>query len=99
MLCPCCRIAAAVQSANLHLSVEHHVGVFGVSWAWPWLQVAPIVEQVRQEGDAAVRQLTERLDRVTLDDVCITTQVINVVSAVSKDLAHTQPSVCSGEVQ
>eukprot|EP00879_Flechtneria_rotunda_P004484 GHRR01004738.1.p1 GENE.GHRR01004738.1~~GHRR01004738.1.p1 ORF type:complete len:484 (+),score=154.66 GHRR01004738.1:145-1596(+) len=36
--------------------------------------VAPIVEQVRQEGDAAVRQLTERLDRVTLDDVCITTQ-------------------------
>lgn len=38
-------------------------------------QVGPIVEQVRQEGDAAVRQFTERFDKVKLDDICVATQV------------------------
>uniref|UniRef100_A0A383WJH7 Histidinol dehydrogenase, chloroplastic n=1 Tax=Tetradesmus obliquus TaxID=3088 RepID=A0A383WJH7_TETOB len=36
--------------------------------------VGPIVEQVRQEGDAAVRQFTERFDKVKLDDICVATQ-------------------------
>jgi hypothetical protein len=30
---------------------------------------------VRQEGDAAVRQFTERFDKVKLDDICVPTQV------------------------
>jgi hypothetical protein len=33
------------------------------------------VEQVRKEGDAAVRQLTEKFDKVKLDDICIPVQV------------------------
>ncbi|WIA11891.1 hypothetical protein OEZ85_011976 [Tetradesmus obliquus] len=36
--------------------------------------VGPIVEQVRKEGDAAVRQFTERFDKVKLDDICVATQ-------------------------
>lgn len=39
------------------------------------MQVSPIVEQVRQDGDAAVQQFTERFDRVKLDSVCVATQV------------------------
>lgn len=33
------------------------------------------MEQVRKEGDAAVRQLTEKFDKVKLDDICIPVQV------------------------
>jgi len=33
------------------------------------------VDQVRQEGDAAVKQFTEKFDKVKLDDVCVAAQV------------------------
>lgn len=39
------------------------------------------MEQVRQEGDAAVRQLTERFDKVNLDDICIPVQVSGASAA------------------
>jgi histidinol dehydrogenase len=39
------------------------------------MQVGPICESVRQEGDAAVRQLTEKFDKVKLDDICVAVQV------------------------
>ena len=39
------------------------------------LQVEPIVEDVRARGDAAVREYTQRFDRVDLDDVCIPIEV------------------------
>ena len=38
-------------------------------------QVSPIVEQVRHDGDAAVRAFTSKLDKVELDDVCVSIQV------------------------
>lgn len=40
-----------------------------------WLQVAPIVERVRQEGDAAVKEFTSKFDHVQLDVVCVPIQV------------------------
>ena len=33
-------------------------------------QVSPIVEQVRSRGDAAVKEYTEKFDRVSLECVC-----------------------------
>ena len=39
------------------------------------LQVEPIVEDVRARGDAAVREYTQRFDRVDLDDVCLPIEV------------------------
>lgn len=39
------------------------------------VQVSPIVEQVRERGDAAVREFTSRFDRVELDDVCVRIEV------------------------
>lgn len=36
--------------------------------------VGPICDSVRQDGDAAVRQLTEKFDRVQLDDICVSMQ-------------------------
>jgi len=33
--------------------------------------VSPIVEQVRHDGDAAVRAFTSKFDKVELDDVCV----------------------------
>jgi hypothetical protein len=38
-------------------------------------QVQPIVEKVRQEGDAAVREYTAKFDKVQLTDVCIKLEV------------------------
>lgn len=60
--------------------------VFAVSQAFYialGLQVGPICEQVRQEGDAAVRQLTEKFDKVKLDDICIPVQVCAWLAAGS----------------
>ena len=39
------------------------------------LQVQPIVEDVRQNGDAAVRSYTKRFDKVDLDNVCVPIEV------------------------
>jgi histidinol dehydrogenase len=33
------------------------------------------VEQVRNEGDVAVRSFTSKFDKVELDDVCVSIQV------------------------
>lgn len=38
-------------------------------------QVAPIVEQVKLRGDAAVREYTTKFDRVELDSVCVRIEV------------------------
>eukprot|EP00983_Pelagomonas_calceolata_P104144 1158990-Pelagomonas_calceolata.AAC.6 len=38
-------------------------------------QVAPIVEQVKQRGDAAVKEYTSKFDRVELDKVCVPIEV------------------------
>ena len=35
------------------------------------MQVEPIVDGVKERGDAAVRELTEKFDRVKLQDVCV----------------------------
>ena len=41
-----------------------------------WLaQVAPIVEEVRARGDAAVRDYTAKFDGVELQDVCMPIEV------------------------
>ena len=45
------------------------------------LQVQPIVEDVRKQGDAAVRSYTKRFDRVDLDDVCMPIEVCQLVHA------------------
>ena len=34
------------------------------------MQVQPIVQEVKNKGDAAVKQYTEKFDRVQLDTVC-----------------------------
>ena len=39
------------------------------------LQVQPIVEDVRQKGDAAVKNYTKRFDKVDLDTVCVPIEV------------------------
>ena len=39
------------------------------------LQVQPIVEDVRQKGDAAVKSYTKRFDRVDIDIVCVPIEV------------------------
>ena len=46
-----------------------------VSCTFVLLQVEPIVEDVRARGDAAVREYTQRFDRVDLDDVCLPIEV------------------------
>ena len=38
-------------------------------------QVAPIVDEVRKEGDVAVKRFTEKFDRVKLDSVCVRIEV------------------------
>jgi histidinol dehydrogenase len=52
------------------------------------MQVSPIVEQVRQQGDAAVREYTRKFDKVELDKVCIKIEVCDahVVGAVVVDV-------------
>lgn len=35
-----------------------------------YVQVEPIVDSVRQRGDAAVKELTEKFDSVRLDSLC-----------------------------
>ena len=52
-------------------------------------QVEPIIEDVRQKGDAAVRTYTKRYDKVDLDNVCVS---IEVCSAPEQLL---RPIVCS----
>lgn len=47
------------------------------------MQVGPICDQVRQDGDAAVRQLTEKFDRVQLDDICLSVQVCGAPQGLS----------------
>lgn len=39
------------------------------------MQVEPIVDSVRQRGDAAVKELTEKFDGVRLDFVCCPIEV------------------------
>ena len=53
------------------------------------VQVEPIVEDVRQKGDAAVRTYTKQFDKVDLNNVCIP---IEVCSAPEQLLC---PVVCS----
>lgn len=43
-------------------------------------QVEPIVAEVREEGDAAVRRYTSKFDRVELDSVCVRIEVSFVLS-------------------
>ena len=38
-------------------------------------QVQPIVQAVKKSGDAAVKQFTEKFDKVKLDNVCAPIQV------------------------
>lgn len=38
-------------------------------------QVEPIVAEVREQGDAAVRRYTAKFDRVELDSVCVPIEV------------------------
>jgi histidinol dehydrogenase len=40
-----------------------------------WVQVRPIVEEVRTQGDAAVKKYTTKFDRVQLTDVCVPIEV------------------------
>ena len=50
----------------------------------PWdAQVQPIVEDVRHNGDAAVRSYTKRFDRVDLDNVCVPIEVRQLTHATS----------------
>ena len=43
-------------------------------------QVSPIVDGVRQRGDAAVREFTAKFDRVDLDAVCVPIEVQRFLS-------------------
>jgi histidinol dehydrogenase len=38
-------------------------------------QVEPIVQSVRERGDAAVKEFTEKFDRATVDTVCVRIEV------------------------
>ena len=55
----------------------------------------PIVEDVRQKGDAAVRLYTKRFDKVDLEDICIPIEVCLLVPAQLRVL-HT-PSGSMGD--
>ena len=39
------------------------------------VQVEPIVQSVRERGDAAVKEFTEKFDRATVDTVCVRIEV------------------------
>lgn len=41
------------------------------------VQVAPIVEAVKTDGDEAVKELTSKFDRANLDTVCCRIEVGN----------------------
>ncbi len=48
-----------------------------------WLlhsQVEPIVQSVRERGDAAVKEFTEKFDRATVDTVCVRIEVCAVLT-------------------
>jgi histidinol dehydrogenase len=44
------------------------------------LQVEPIVQSVRERGDAAVKEFTEKFDRATVDTVCVRIEVRGVLA-------------------
>lgn len=66
------------------------------------LQVGPICDSVRQDGDAAVRQLTEKFDKVKLDDICVPVQVRTQHSHAAATCAYSyavhRASRCSSAV-
>ncbi len=39
------------------------------------MQVSPIVDEVRKDGDEAVKRFTEKFDRVKLSKVCVRIEV------------------------
>lgn len=43
------------------------------------MQVAPIVDAVKEEGDAAVKEFTAKFDNVRLDSVCCSIEVCLVL--------------------
>lgn len=61
------------------------------------LQVQPIVEDVRQKGDAAVKSYTKRFDRVDLETVCVPVEVCqpvrNALRAMAACSKLTNPSM------
>lgn len=44
------------------------------------LQVSPIVDSVRQQGDEAVRRYTDKFDKVQLERVCVPIKVCSTLS-------------------
>lgn len=51
----------SINLPSIQSTVKHRLSI---------LQVEPIVQSVRQRGDAAVREFTEKFDRATVDTVC-----------------------------
>ena len=60
-----------------------------------WKQVQPIVDSVRDEGDAAVSQWTSKFDRVDVEVVCCPIQVRLVFSESRKRFASSKESIKS----
>lgn len=58
----------------IHLAQSHR-NAWEMSFVNMHLQVQPIVEDVRQQGDAAVKSYTKRFDRVDIDIVCVPIEV------------------------
>lgn len=57
------------------------------------MQVAPIVDKVRTEGDAAVREFTLKFDKVNLDSVCVRIEVSAGMQFTHTRSALTVPSL------
>ena len=57
------------------------------------VQVQPIVQAVKDQGDAAVKQYTEKFDRVQLDTVCLPVEV-SVHKTLTAILQHVSTSKC-----
>ena len=57
------------------------------------VQVQPIVQAVKDQGDAAVKQYTEKFDRVQLDTVCLPIEV-SIHKTVTVTLRHVLRSKC-----
>src|SRR5699024_10755283 len=52
--------------------------------------VQPIIDEVEQEGDAALKRLTEKFDKVKLDAVCINPKEVEIsLSEEKKDAIDT----------
>ena len=57
------------------------------------VQVQPIVQAVKDQGDAAVKQYTEKFDRVQLDTVCLPIEV-SIHKTLTVTLRHVLRSKC-----